>query len=78
MAQRMPLETIDGNRGYKKGLSIWDRAQISAFKTIGLSNSQIGGSVFCTRATVQSTLRLNALRNEGETKAKRARALAAL
>ena len=61
MAQRMPLEAIDGNRGYKQELSIWDRAQISAFKAIGLTNEQIGGRVFCAPATVQSTLRLNAL-----------------
>jgi transposase len=64
----VPLKAIDGNRGYKQELSVWDRAQISAFKAVGLTNEQISGRVFCARATVQSTLRLNALRNAGETR----------
>jgi hypothetical protein len=56
MAQRVPLKAIDGNRGYKQELSVWDRAQISAFKAVGLINEQICGRVFCAPATVQSTL----------------------
>ena len=68
MPQREPLRAIDGNRGYKQELSIWQRAQISAYKAVGLSNEQIGGRVFCKPTTVQTTLRLNALREEGKTR----------
>jgi transposase len=68
MAQRVPLGAITGNRGYNQELSVWDRAQISAYKAIGLSNEQIGGRVFCSPSTVQTTLRLNPLRNNGKTR----------
>jgi transposase len=67
MAQQEPLKAISGNRGYKQELSVWDRAQISAYKTVGLSNKEIAGKIDCTRKTVASTLRLNALRDEGQT-----------
>jgi transposase len=68
MAQREPLKAISGNRGYKEELSVWDRAQISAYKSVGLSNKEIAGKLQCALKTVSSTLRLNALRDEGQTR----------
>ena len=68
MAQREPLKAISGNREYNHQLSVWDRAQISAYRTVGLSNEQIGGKVFYASATVSTTLRLNALRDVGQTR----------
>ena len=68
MAQREPLKAISGNRGYNKELSVWDRAQISAYRAVGLSNEQIGGKIFCTSTTVSTTLQRNPLRNAGQTR----------
>jgi IS30 family transposase len=45
MAQREPLKAISSNRGYKEELSIWDRAQISAYKSVGLSNKEIASKL---------------------------------
>jgi transposase len=67
MPQREPLRAIDGNRRYKQELSIWQRAQISAYKAVGLSNEQIDRHIFCKPKTVQTTLRLNALREGSKT-----------
>jgi transposase len=68
MLRRQPLAPIDPNRALKKELSPWQRGQISAFRDIGLTNAQISKRTFCTPATVATTLRLNTLRNDGETR----------
>ncbi len=68
MAQRESLKTISDNREYNHELSIWDRAQISAYRVVRLSNEQIDDKVFCALATVFTILRLNALRETGKTR----------
>jgi transposase len=67
MERRQPLAPINPNRAYKKELSATQRCQIITYRTIGLSNEQIGARTFCTPATVATTLRRNPLRDDYKT-----------
>jgi hypothetical protein len=57
MVQRQPLQPCDPNRGIKQELNPTLRAQISAYKAVGLTNKQIGARVFCALTTISYTLR---------------------
>jgi transposase len=67
MERRQPLAPINPNRAYKKELSATQRCHISTYRTIGLSNEQIGARTFCTPATVATTFRRNPLRDDYKT-----------
>jgi IS30 family transposase len=64
MAQRQPLQPCDPNRGIKQELTPTLRAQISAYKAVGLTNEQIGARVFCAPTTIAYALRQNAHRDD--------------
>jgi IS30 family transposase len=64
MPQRRPLEPIDANCTIKKELTPTQRAQISAYKDLGLTNEQIGAKIFCTPTTIAYTLQQNSRRDD--------------
>jgi DNA-binding CsgD family transcriptional regulator len=64
MPQREPLRPIDANRGIKKELRPTQRSQISAYKSVGLTNEQIGARIFCTPTTISYTLKQIAQRDD--------------
>ena len=66
--QRVPLAPIDPNRSLKKELTPWQRSEIQTYRHIGLTNEHIGRLTNCTPSTVATTLNLNTLRNNGETR----------
>ncbi len=66
--QRVPLAPIDSNRSLKKELSLWQRSEIQTYRHIGLTNEHIGRLTNCTPGTVATTLQLNTLRKNGETR----------
>jgi transposase len=67
MKRRQPLAPINPNRTYNKELSVTQRCQISTYRAIGLSNGQIDARIFCTSATVATTLQRNPLRDDCKT-----------
>jgi transposase len=64
MPQREPLRPIDANRGIKKELRPTQRSQISAYKSVGLTNEQIGARIFCAPTTISYTLKQIAQRDD--------------
>ena len=64
MSQRVPLAPCNANRSIGHELKPIQRAQISAYKAVGLTNDQIGARVFGAPTTVSSTLLRNQLRND--------------
>ena len=64
MSQREPLRPIDANRGFKKELRPTQRSQISVYKSVGLTNEQIGVRIFCVSTTISYTLKQIAQRND--------------
>ena len=66
--QRVPLAPIDLNRPLKKELTPWQRNEIQTYRNVGLTNKDIRQLTNCTPGTVTTTLQLNTLRNNDETR----------
>lgn len=63
--QRKPLAPIDPNRPLMQELSPWQRCEITTLRGLGLKNKEIAERVFCTPATVATTLTRHPQRNTG-------------
>ena len=68
MPQRAPLSAIDGNRQKRKDLTPYLRGQIIAKSQAGASQREISKELGLPRTTVQSTLRLQNERTDGQSK----------
>jgi transposase len=78
MPQRRPLEPIDANRTIKKELTPTQRARISAYKDVGLTNEQIGAKIFRAPTTIAYTLQQNSRRDDFKSLPRSGRPLALL
>jgi transposase len=66
MNPRRALAPLEINRSYGNELSPYQRGQISAYKAVGLTNTQISKNLKCGKTTVFDNLIKNPLRNDGK------------
>jgi IS30 family transposase len=73
LPQRTVLGTISGNRAFNHQLSLYQRGQILGISSSGQKCTNIQALLNVSRSTIQSTIKFEALRNNGDTQARSSR-----
>ena len=73
MAQRTPLQPISAIVRRNEELSPFLRGQIIALNAAGLTNAEISQRISIPLGTIKTTIRRNAVRIDGETRARSGR-----